>query len=177
MGILSLHSQPFVASLLLKTINTDWIPIRASMSQEQSRCLVSCGLLLLKNGILTWSLKLHIRMSAGSCKPWLLTTELEHYFPITNVIFVSFVVHWSLELTQTYIVGHRPLETLRQCTKTWQVFSSETFSQMILISLGETWTSKTVHIFLGSRCDMYIFVSKWLSCIIMLLFCWGICMV
>lgn len=88
------------------------------MSQEQSRCLVSCGLLLLKNGILTWSLKLHIRMSAGSCKPWLLTTELEHYFPITNVIFVSFVVHWSLELTQTYIVGHRPLETLRQCTKT-----------------------------------------------------------
>lgn len=43
---------------------------------------MACGLLRLKNSILKRSLKLHIWMSTSSCKPWLLTTELEQYFPI-----------------------------------------------------------------------------------------------
>lgn len=83
------------------------IQIRPSMSQGWSRSFLTCGSLLPRSGILKQSLKLRIWMSASSCKPWLLTTELEQYFPVRNVIFVSLVVHWSLELTQTYIFGAR----------------------------------------------------------------------
>lgn len=44
--------------------------------------------------------------------------ELEWYFPLRNVIFVSFIVHWSHELT------HFGAQTLlnSQCTKTWRFF-------------------------------------------------------
>lgn len=44
-------------------------------------------------------LRMWIWMLASSCKPWLLTAELEQNFPTRNVTFALSDVHWSTELT------------------------------------------------------------------------------
>lgn len=96
---------------------------RLDLSETKSvsrikRVFHGLGITAAKDGIQKWSPKLYIWMSVSFCTPWLLTTELERYFPLRNVIFVSFIVHWSRELT--HFGAQTPLNS--QCTKTWLFF-------------------------------------------------------